>query len=102
MNNSGIKPVDTKALVLPDPVKEKTTGGIILPSAATDKQKYATQKATLVAIGRSCFAEWIEKPSAGDRVLIAQYAGTIVKGEDGAEYRIINDEDICALLEEAA
>ena len=100
MNNSGIKPVDTKALVLPDVVEEKTAGGIIIPETAKDKQRYATQKASLIAIGQSCFAEWIEKPAVGSRVLISQYAGTIVKGDDGAEYRIINDEDICALLEE--
>ncbi len=101
-NNSGIKPVDTKALVMLDPAEVKTAGGIILPDSATEKQKYATQKATLIAIGKSCFAEWLESPEPGSRILIAQYSGTLIKGADGQEYRIINDEDICALLEEIA
>lgn len=100
MNNSGIRPVDLRALVRLDPVAEKTKSGIILPDSATEKQRYATQKATLIAIGQSCFAEWIEKPEAGARILIAQYSGTLIKGADGEEYRIINDTDICALLEE--
>jgi len=99
-NESGIKPVDLKALVYPDPAEVKTVGGIILPDSATEKQKYATQKATLVAVGKSCFCEWLEKPTEGSRVLISQYSGTLIKGKDGKEYRIIKDEDICALLEE--
>lgn len=99
-NHSGMIPIDTKALVHVDPVEARTKGGIILPDTSTDKQKYAAQKATLVAIGASCFAEWIEKPEPGARILIAQYSGALIKGSDGEEYRIINDEDIIARLEE--
>jgi len=99
-NESGMIPVDTKALVRVDPVEVQTKGGIILPDTSKEKQKYAAQKATLVALGASCFAEWIEKPARGARVLIAQYSGALIKGADGEEYRIINDEDIIARLEE--
>ena len=99
-NPSGITPLDLVALVLPDAVEEVTKGGIIIPDAARDRQKYHTQKATIVALGKSCFADWIEKPAPGDRVLIVQYAGTLIKGNDGLEYRIVRNEDIIAGLEE--
>lgn len=99
-NPSGIVPLDLVALVLPDPAEAVTKGGIIIPETTQAKQKYHTQKATLVATGKSCFAEWVEKPVPGQRVLIVQYAGTLIKGKDGAEYRIVRNDDLIAVLEE--
>jgi len=98
-NKSGYKPLDLVALVLPDPVEAITAGGIIIPESSKEKQKYHTQKATLIAVGKSCFAQWIEKPEPGTRVLIVQYAGTLIPGKDGKEYRIIREDDIIAELE---
>jgi chaperonin GroES len=100
LNTSGMIPVDLKALVKVDPPEEKLKSGLIIPESALEKQKYAAQKATIVAVGKSCFAEWIEKPAEGERVLIAQYSGALLKGADGQDYRIINDEDIIAVLQE--
>lgn len=100
MNTSGITPFDLVALVFPDPVESKTAGGIIIPENVQDKQKYHVQKATLVAVGKSCFTQWIEKPQPGERILIAQYAGTLIKGKDGKDYRIVKEDDIIAGLEE--
>lgn len=99
-NESGITPLDLVALVLPDPVEAVTPGGIIIPETTQDKQKYHTQKATLIACGKSCFTQWVEKPQPGERVLIVQYAGTLIKGRDGKEYRIIKEDDLIAGLEE--
>lgn len=100
VNTSGITPLDLVALVHPDPVEAVSKGGIIIPENVQDKQKYHVQKATLIAAGKSCFAQWVEKPEPGSRVLIAQYAGTLMKGKDGKEYRVIRNEDLVALLEE--
>ena len=100
-NPSGIVPLDLAALVYPDPVEGVTQGGIIIPPSAQTRQKYATQKATLIAVGGSCFAEWIEKPKPGQRILIVQYAGTRITGpKDGREYNVIRDDEIVAILEE--
>lgn len=99
-NPSGIIPLDLVALVLPDPVEAVTKGGIIIPNTTQDKQKYRTQKATLIAVGKSCFAEWVEKPQPGQHVLIAEYSGTLIKGKDGLEYRVIRNDDLVAILEE--
>lgn len=99
-NTSGIVPLDLVALIYPDPVEEVSSGGIIIPKTAADKQKYHVQKATLVAVGKSCFHEWVEKPEPGQRVLFAQYAGTLIEGKDGKEYRMVRNEDLIAILEE--
>jgi chaperonin GroES len=106
-NNSGIKPLDMRVLVLPDPAEEVTKGGIIIIPDAVEKEKYATVKATLVAVGVNAWAEarahaGFVAPHPGMRVMIAKYGGVMVKGHDGADYRIMNDEDITAILEEAA
>ncbi len=103
MNPSGIEPADVKVLVLPDPVEEKTRGGIIIPENVQDQQKYATIKATLIARGPNAFMEWgpsEEDFRPGCRVVVAQYAGRRMKGVDGLEYVILNDEDVIARLKE--
>lgn len=102
-NTSGIFPVDLRVLVKPDPVEEKTAGGIILADTTKDREKYAGTKATLVAVGGNAFREWGKalKPTPGDRVHFAQYSGARIKGEDGADYVVMNDADITAILGDA-
>ena len=34
----------------------------------------------------------------GDRVMIAKYGGVMIAGDDGQDYRIMNDADVVALL----
>jgi chaperonin GroES len=101
-NPSGVHPVDHKILVRPDSA-EKKIGSIIIPETTQEREKYAVVKGTLTAAGPNAFSEWGEgnvvRP--GFRVLIAQYAGAIIKGADGAEYRLMNDEDVIATLEAA-
>lgn len=105
-NTSGFRPMDLKVLVLPDPVKEVSQGGIIMPDSVKERDKYATVKGTLVAVGENAWEEAasrsaaFRKPAPGDRVLIAKYGGVMLPSEDGNEYRIMNDEDVIARLEE--
>lgn len=98
MNASGISPADVKALVKPDPVEQKTAGGIWKPESTQDRDKYATTRGTLVATGPNAFAEWGEgnRLQPGSRVVFAQYAGLRIKGDDGEDYLIVNDEDVVA------
>lgn len=109
INNSGITPMDLRVLVLPDPVQEKTAGGIFLPDQSKEQEKYATVKGTLVAVGENAWEEaasrspGFTRPKPGDRVMMAKYGGIMIKGSDGQDYRIMNDEDVIArLLEDAA
>jgi len=93
-NKSGVHPLDTKCLVLPDPVEEKTAGGIILSDETKEKEAWKRQRCTLIAVGASAFAEdngwkWPDAPEPGDRVFVAQYAGSKI-----GDYWMINDQDI--------
>lgn len=106
LNPSGIHPLDLRVLVLPDAAEAMTKGGIILPEPEVDRKKYAQCKATMVAVGENAFEEAaarspaFAKPKPGDRVLISKYGGIMVTGNDGVEYRLMNDEDVTARLEE--
>lgn len=101
INSSGVTPLDVKVLVRPDPVEEKTKGGLIIPETVSDKQKFAIVKATLIASGPNAFSEWGSGngPEVGTRILMAQYAGARVTGDDGQDYILMNDEDVVAVLE---
>lgn len=99
VNESGLRPVEFKVLILPDEVKEKTKGGIILPDMTKERQEMAQVKGTIVGVGADAFADWTEKLVAGDRVYYGKYAGYTVTGNDGKEYRLVNDKDIVAVLE---
>ena len=106
-NKSGINPLDQRVLVMPDKVEQRTAGGIIIPESALEQKEHAQVKATLVAVGVNAWAEAKVSPAftapvPGDRVMIAKYGGVLVKGSDGEDYRVMNDEDITALLEETA
>lgn len=98
MNKSGIQPVEYKVLIKPEVVETKTAGGLYLPDQTKDKDQMAQVKGILVAIGGNAFEDWNGAPQIGDNVYFAKYAGYVVKGEDGEEYRITNDKDICAVI----
>lgn len=95
-----IRPVEYKVLVKPCEVEEKTVGGLYLPDQARDKEKFAKSEGTIVAVGAIAFTDpdWLDNPRVGDRVLFDRYAGSLVKDEDGIEYRLINDKEIGAVL----
>jgi chaperonin GroES len=100
MNHSGITPLDLRVLIEIEEVAAMTKGGVLLPDTTRDAEKYASSRAKVLEVGQNAFKEWAGErvPSAGDKVLIAKYAGVNVKGNDGKEYRICNDEDIMAVL----
>ena len=102
MNKSGIYPVEYKVLIKPIKVEEKTAGGIIMPDSAKDKEKYATVKGRLIAVGAIAFTdpEWRVRPEPEQMVMFDRYAGGLVKGSDGEEYRLVNDKEISAILGE--
>jgi len=92
-------PVLYRLKVKPDPVEEKTSGGIIITAQTKDREQTATVTGTVVNVGPSAF-EGNHVVSVGDRVLFAKYGGLIHR-EDGIEYRFMNDDDLVAIEREA-
>jgi chaperonin GroES len=104
-NTSGFIPIDLRVLVKPDPVKDRTAGGIILANAHVEREEHATDKGVLVAVGVNAWSEasranGFVAPQPGQRVAFAKYGGRLIEGADGEKYRIMNDEDVIAKLED--
>jgi co-chaperonin GroES (HSP10) len=100
VNRSGIIPVGETVLVLPDDIEEKTAAGIIVATQQDlERQQLGQVDGVLIAV--SDYA-WDDEPDArakvGDRVIFAKFAGMIRKGNDGLTYRLVNDNDIKAIL----
>lgn len=99
----GLKPIEFNVLIDPDPVEEKTAGGLWKPEERQEKDKFATSRGTIVAVSPLAFnyADWpdeADKPKPGDRVAFQQFGGTFIDGQDGKKYRICKDKDILAVL----
>lgn len=88
-----IKPLQDRVVVKMTEAEETTKGGIILSAAAKEKP----QVAEVVAVGPGK-ADVTMGVKVGDKVLISKYSGTEVK-LDGAEYTIVNMEDVLAVVE---
>lgn len=100
MNESGYYPAGYRVLVKPDPIDKTTKGGIYIPATSREQHGRAQTLGTLIAIGP--FA-WNDYPAAwakpGARVLFAKYGGLHLRGKDGADYRMLNDEQITAVVD---
>ncbi|MBR4411333.1 MAG: co-chaperone GroES [Firmicutes bacterium] len=89
----GIKPLGDRVVIKRAAAEEKTTGGLILTSAA----KEMPNMAEVVAVGPGTKDEPMEL-KVGDKVIFAKYSGTDVKYE-GEEYTIMRQAEILAVIE---
>ena len=80
----------SSVIEIPDEISEKYT------------QLDGTELAEVVDVGPDCFSSRLDAKTAwckpGDQVLIVRFAGA-AETIDGVRYRIINDEDILAVLD---
>ena len=93
-----LKPLGDRVLVEPVEEKEVKKGGIIIPDTAKEKPT----EGLIVALGTGKTDDNGKKVpfevKKGDRVLISKYGGTEIK-LDGKEYKILNSDDILAVVE---
>lgn len=115
-NESGIYPCGDRILVRPDPIEEVTKGGIVIPSTVAEQHMDGQTSGTLIAVGLDAWTHFVERDQAeylytkrgyskpfaepGDKIMFAKYGGQRVWGKDGVEYRILNDVDITAKIDE--
>ncbi|MGN6554231.1 MAG: co-chaperone GroES [Verrucomicrobiota bacterium] len=92
-----IRPLGDRILVEPAEEKETKKGGIIIPDTAKEKP----MESIVVALGTGKTDDKGQKVpfevKKGDRVLVSKYGGTEIK-LDGKEYKILNSEDILAIV----
>ena len=98
MSNLKIRPLRDRVLVEPVEEAESIKGGIIIPDTAKEKP----QEGIVVAVGKGKTDKDGKlvpmEVKKGDKVLMPKYGGTEVKIND-KEYKIINEEDIVAVVE---
>jgi chaperonin GroES len=92
MSKVTIKPLADRVLVEPLAAEQKTSGGIIIPDTAKEKP----QKGTVIAVGAGKKDEPMTV-KVGDVVLYGKYSGSELS-IDGADYMIMRESDILAVL----
>lgn len=98
-----VKPAGHRLMVLPNKVDEKE-GSLYLPQEVRARMGDAQIFGTVVAMGPNAFKAFDDgQPwcKVGDRVAFAKYGGFIIQDPATKElYRLLNDEDICAVITE--
>ncbi len=92
-----MKPLGDRVVIKNIEAEETTKGGIILAGAAKEKPVMAE----VVAVGPGGNVDGKEvkmQVKVGEKVIYSKYAGTEVK-LDGAEYIIVKQGDILAVIE---
>jgi chaperonin GroES len=109
-NKTGIEPTQFQVLIRPrkDSGEIELKGGFKLykPDETRERDEHASMEGEMIDLSPLAFTyeEWpatARKPRPGDTVIFARYAGITVKGNDGADYRLMNDKDIVAIREAA-
>ncbi len=97
MQNQKIQPLGDRVLVEPLEAEEKTSGGIVIPDTAKEKQ----QKGKVIAIGKGRVSEEGKltplEVKVNDHVLFGRYAGSEVK-IGSTDYLIIKEDDILGII----
>jgi chaperonin GroES len=92
-----IRPLGDRVVLKKLEAEETTKSGIVLPGTAKEKP----QEAEVIAVGPGGYVDGKEvkmEVKVGDKVIISKYSGTEVK-LSGAEYTIVKQDDILAVVE---
>ncbi len=96
-----IKPIGNVVVVKRDELKEKTSGGILLPEAAQSK----SMEGTVVELG---FGEYESdnsrhkfKVSVGDRIVFSTGSAIMDYKIDGVEYAFVEENSIIGILHQS-
>lgn len=87
-----IKPLADRVVIEPVAAETQTASGLYIPDSAQEKQ----QKGTVVAVG-SGTKDHTMTVKVGDTVIYGKYAGSELKF-DGADYMIMKEDDILAII----
>jgi len=105
-------PTGWRILIEPIKIEEKTTGGIVLPTAAVEAKEHLRYIGRVVAMGPLCYkhakfmggdSDRVYWCAVGDMVAYGAYAGQEIKvrNKNGSEYvslKLINDDEVLAVI----
>lgn len=98
MSYKKFKPLGNRILVKRSEA-QVSKGGILLPDSAQEKPK----QGEVLAVGPGKMGkDGVVKPmelKMGDQVFFGGFAGTEVKGDEDAEFLILSEEDVLAVIE---
>lgn len=105
-NESGVLPVGDRVLIKTD-VSPEVIRGITYTPDVIARHTMAAEAGVLVAKGEGAFKWNADKmtpfvgrsPEPGDRVCVERYSGQVIKGDDGATYRLMESLSIGGILE---
>ena len=93
-----LKPTSDRIVVKYDKPKDKTAGGIILPTAAQEK----SLQGKIVAVGPGALLKNGKRGKLdlkiGDKVITGKWAGTEITVE-GQEYKVMRESDVMAKVQ---
>ena len=97
------EPSGWRMLVLPYKGRMTSKGGIALTKETIDREALATVVAYVLKMGPLCYndtAKYGNTPWCSEKewILIGRYSGARFKLEDGAEVRIINDDEVIGTI----
>tara|TARA_R100001129_G_C5273279_1_gene234755 strand:+ start:239 stop:682 length:444 start_codon:yes stop_codon:yes gene_type:complete len=97
-------PTGWRLLILPYRGKGKTEGGVLLPDAVVDRESVATVCGYVLKAGPLAYQDKEKFPSGAwckekDWVIFGRYAGARFK-IDGGEVRILNDDEVIAVIQD--
>ena len=95
-------PTGWRILILPYRGKEKTSGGIFIPTETSEKNHISTQVGYVLKVGPLAYKDTTKFPSGAwceekQWVIFARYAGSRFQ-IDGGEVRILNDDEILSTI----
>lgn len=88
-------------IAVPDVVEQRPSG-LFVPTKTAEADQAATMCGLLVDVspmaGEGVWPkEGAARPQVGDVVWFAKYAGTLITGDDGREFRVCKDKDVIAV-----
>ena len=97
-------PTGWRVLILPYRGKGKTEGGVLLPDAVIDRESLSTVCGYVLRLGPLAYVDTEKFPGGPwckekDWVIFGRYAGSRFK-IDGGEVRILNDDEIIAVIQD--
>ena len=96
------KPTGWRILILPYVLPDTTKGGVLISDETRERNQLATTVGYVVSLGPDAYKDEGKFPDGawckeGDWVMFGRYAGSRFK-IDGAEPRLLNDDEILAVI----